>query len=97
MQVVLNAVVGASYVQLRTLQQRLHFARANVELQRETLALVVARNRAELAPDLEVRQAEFNLANTESALPGLEAAILLKCLLVLTFRLRLRFFDLKFL
>ncbi len=75
-QVVLSAVVGASYVQLRTLQQRLQFARANVELQRETLALVVARNLAELAPDLEVRQAEFNLAITESALPDLEAAIL---------------------
>lgn len=75
-QVILSSVVGTRYVQLRTLQQRLSFARANVELQRETLALVDARNVAELAPDLEVRQAEFNLAITESALPDLEAAIL---------------------
>lgn len=75
-QVVLSSVVGRSYIQLRTLQQRLLFARANVELQRETLALVEARNLAELAPDLEVRQAEFNLAITEAALPDLEAAIL---------------------
>jgi multidrug efflux system outer membrane protein len=73
--VVLYADVGSNYVLLRTLQERLRLARANVELQRETLDIVEARYRAELAPLLEVRQAELNLATTESTIPGLEAAI----------------------
>jgi multidrug efflux system outer membrane protein len=73
--VVLYADVGSNYVLLRTLQERLRLARANVELQRETLGIVEARYRAELAPLLEVRQAELNLATTESTIPGLEAAI----------------------
>jgi multidrug efflux system outer membrane protein len=73
--VVLYADVGSNYVLLRTLQERLRLASANVELQRETLDIVEARYRAELAPLLEVRQAELNLATTESTIPGLEAAI----------------------
>jgi multidrug efflux system outer membrane protein len=73
--VVLYADVGSNYVLLRTLQERLRLARANVELQRDTLDIVEARYRAELAPLLEVRQAELNLATTESTIPGLEAAI----------------------
>lgn len=73
--VVLYADVGSNYVLLRTLQERLRLARANVELQRETLGIVEARYRAELAPLLDVRQAQLNLATTESAIPGLEAAI----------------------
>jgi NodT family efflux transporter outer membrane factor (OMF) lipoprotein len=62
-------------VLLRALQERLRLALANVELQRETLKIVEARNKAELAPKLEVRQAELNLATTESAVPALQAAI----------------------
>jgi NodT family efflux transporter outer membrane factor (OMF) lipoprotein len=73
--VVLFADVGSNYLLLRALQERLRLALANVELQRETLKLVEARNKAELAPKLEVRQAELNLATTESAVPALQAAI----------------------
>ena len=72
--VVLLAEVGRNYVDLRTVDRRLALAEANVELQRETLELVKVRNRAELAPDLEVRQAELNLATTESVLPTLRLA-----------------------
>ena len=73
--VVTYADVGSTYIQLRTLQERLRLARANVTLQRETLELVRARNRAELAPELDVRQAELNLAVTEAAVPTIEASI----------------------
>ena len=73
--VVVYAQIGANYVLLRTLQERLRLAKANVRLQRETLALVEARNRAQLAPLLDVRQAELNLAVTESAVPSIEASI----------------------
>jgi len=73
--VVLYADIGSTYVQLRTLQRRVVLARANVALQRETLELVAARHRAELAPDLELRQAELNLASTEAVIPSLQAAL----------------------
>ncbi|WP_158657968.1 efflux transporter outer membrane subunit [Agarilytica rhodophyticola] len=73
--VITYADIGASYIQLRTLQTRLRLAKENVRLQQETLAIVYARNKAELAPDLEVRQAELNLAVTESFVPTIEAEI----------------------
>ena len=75
-QVVLYADVGSTYVELRKLQQRLRFARENVVAQRKTLRIVEARYKAELAPKLDLRQAELNLASTESSIPLLEAAIL---------------------
>jgi multidrug efflux system outer membrane protein len=74
--VVLYADIGSNYVQLRKLQQRLKFAISNVEAQRETLGIVEARYKAELAPALDLRQAELNLAITEAAIPALEAAII---------------------
>ena len=73
--VVVYADVGTAYVNLRALQERLRLAIANVDLQKETLALVAARNRAQLAPDSEVRQAELNVAVTESNVPDLRTAI----------------------
>ena len=73
--VLLNAQVASSYVFLRTLQERLRLANENVIRQQETLRLTESRNRAELAPDLDVEQARLNLATTESAVPLLEAAI----------------------
>ena len=72
--VVLYAEVARNYIQLRTLQERIRLAWANVEDQRQTLELVVTRERAGLAPKLDVRQAELNLATTESTIPTLEAA-----------------------
>ncbi|MEJ2604116.1 MAG: efflux transporter outer membrane subunit [Gammaproteobacteria bacterium] len=73
--VILNAEVAGGYVFLRTLQERLRLAEENVERQRETLRLVEARNRAELAPELEVQQARLNLATTEAAIPALKTAV----------------------
>jgi NodT family efflux transporter outer membrane factor (OMF) lipoprotein len=73
--VVLLADVSLSYVDLRTSQTRLRYARQNAELQRGTLALTRDRNRAGLAGDLDVRQAELNLARTESSIPRFEQAI----------------------
>ena len=73
--VILNAQVAGNYVFLRTLQERLRLAEENVARQQETLRLVEARNRAELAPDLDVEQARLNLASTESAVPSLQGAI----------------------
>jgi multidrug efflux system outer membrane protein len=77
--VVLYASVATSYVEVRSLQKRIRYAEANINAQAETLELVRARNRAGLVGDLDLREAELNLARTESFLPdlrqGLTAAI----------------------
>ena len=73
--VVLYAEVAINYVEVRALQKRITYAESNVRSQQETLELVLARNRAGLVGDLDVRQAELNLARTESALPLLRESL----------------------
>jgi multidrug efflux system outer membrane protein len=73
--VILLAEVAANYLDTRTLQARLEFARANVVAQRETLGLTRDRFNAGLTSGRDVAQAESNLANSEAAIPSLEAAL----------------------
>ena len=67
--VLLYAEVARYYVLVRTLQERLRFAQQNVQVQRDTLKLVTALKEAGLVPELDIHQAELNLAITESQLP----------------------------
>ena len=69
--VTLYAEVAATYVRARTFQARIASALGNVATQRRTLQLVRERRRAGLASDLEVAQAQLNLARTESSVPSL--------------------------
>jgi NodT family efflux transporter outer membrane factor (OMF) lipoprotein len=71
--VVLQADAASTYVQFRTLQQRLVYARGNVTMQEGTLKLTQDRLKAELTGELDVRQAELNLASTRALIPQLEA------------------------
>jgi multidrug efflux system outer membrane protein len=71
----LFAEVATTYIDLRTLQAEIAATLKNIELQRETLTLAQARLKYELASELEVRQAEANLATTRSQLPLLEAGL----------------------
>ncbi len=73
--VVLYAEVADTYVQIRTLQSRIVSALNNVRTQQGALQLTINRNRAGLAPDLDVRQAQLNLATTQSFVPTLRAAL----------------------
>ena len=73
--VTLYAEVAAAYVDVRTYQTRLAFARQNAELQRETVQLTRDRFNAGLVSGLDVAQAETNLASTESEIPVLETAL----------------------
>jgi NodT family efflux transporter outer membrane factor (OMF) lipoprotein len=73
--IILYAEVASSYIDVRTFQQRIKYAEANAEAQRKTLQLTRDRFKAEMAPELDVRQAELNLARTESAIPALEALL----------------------
>lgn len=71
--VLLNAQVALAYTDVRTSQDRINFTRGNIKSQRDALKLVEDRNKAGLASDLEVRQAELNLYRTEAFLPVLQA------------------------
>lgn len=74
-QVCLFAEVARQYTFLRSLQTRLTIAHDNARTQGTSLRLAEARVRAGVAPDLDVAQARFNLATTESTIPALRAAI----------------------
>jgi NodT family efflux transporter outer membrane factor (OMF) lipoprotein len=73
--VTLYADVGFTYVQVRALQDRIRYAEQNVRTQSGSLQLTADRNRAGLVGDLDVRQAELNLATTEAFIPTLRIAL----------------------
>src|SRR6185312_7594291 len=70
--VMLLSDVATSYVQYRTFQQRLEYARRNVEIQRGTFDLAKAKFDAGATTELDVAQAKSSLAQTESTIPALE-------------------------
>lgn len=71
----LAADVAASYILIRSLQERLGFARANAVLQAETLSLTETRFRAGAVSELDVSTARATLANTKALIPSLENAL----------------------
>jgi NodT family efflux transporter outer membrane factor (OMF) lipoprotein len=73
--VILMADVAANYVDVRTLQERIKYGRANVEAQAGSLQLTGDRFDAGLSPLTDVTQAEYNLANSQAAIPRLEARL----------------------
>ena len=73
--VILCAEVALNYVDARTLQQRIKSAESNVRTQQGSLLLAQARFKAEIAPQLDVYQAELNLARTESIIPTLKSSL----------------------
>jgi NodT family efflux transporter outer membrane factor (OMF) lipoprotein len=68
----LYAETALAYVNVRTSQERLRIAHANVEGQENTLKLTEDRFAAGLVSALDVAQAESNLANTYSLIPVIE-------------------------
>lgn len=74
-QVLLYAEIALNYVEVRTLQARIRFAEDNVEAQRGSLKITEARLKAEIAGEIDVRQAELNLARTESIIPTLRSSM----------------------
>jgi NodT family efflux transporter outer membrane factor (OMF) lipoprotein len=69
--VTLLADVATSYVQVRTYQQRIAYARHNVTLQQGSLALAEARLKQGKATALDVKQARSSVAQTEATIPPL--------------------------
>lgn len=71
----LVADVATSYIIIRSLEERLGYARANVTLQKETLELTEVRFRAGKVSELDVSTARATLANTQSLIPEFENAL----------------------
>ena len=75
MQSVLVAEVAREYIEVRAAQRRLAVARANIATQQDSVAISKSRFDAGLSSELDVKQAEAQLATTESTVPTLEAAV----------------------
>jgi NodT family efflux transporter outer membrane factor (OMF) lipoprotein len=67
--------VASNYVQMCTLQQRIEYLRANVELQQGVLGIAERRLKAGDTNALDAHQARSNLAQIQSQLPQLRLAL----------------------
>ncbi len=72
--VTMLAEVARNYIELRTAQARIAYAENNIATQQKTLELTQNLYQAEIVSELDVRQAEFNLANTKAEIPSLRTA-----------------------
>jgi NodT family efflux transporter outer membrane factor (OMF) lipoprotein len=64
--------VASNYVQYRTLERQIAYAKYNVDLQQQTLTIVEARFRAGTTGELDVHQSRSTLAQTQAGIPELE-------------------------
>ncbi len=69
--VLLLADTAETYVQIRVFQERLRYARRNVEIQRGSLKLAETRFKEGATSQLDVRQARSSLNQTEALVPPL--------------------------
>ncbi len=72
--VLLLAEVAQQYTNLRTAEQRLEYARKNVEDQQKSLGLADFKYRNGATTRLDVTQGQSNLSQTQAIIPPLEAA-----------------------
>ncbi len=73
--VALLAEAASAYVDLRTAQQQLAYARDNVETQKGSLTIAETKFEQGAANELDAKQALANLKNTEQLVPAFEARI----------------------
>lgn len=71
----LLAELGHNYLQLRGLQHELKIAQKNIQAQEEVLKISKARFDAGLVSELDVTQAQAQLASSQATVPDKEAAI----------------------
>ena len=70
----LTSEIGRQYVSLRTIQERLRVARANLKLQSETYDILKSRLDSGIGDELAVNQAKYNVEQTRASIPNLLAA-----------------------
>jgi NodT family efflux transporter outer membrane factor (OMF) lipoprotein len=71
--VVMLSEVATNYVQLRTFEQRLMYARENAATEAKSLEIVEVRREFGTADELDVHQAKASLAQTRATIPPLVA------------------------
>ena len=70
--VTLISEVASTYITIRELEKRIEVAEDNVELQQESFRIAKVRYEAGQTSELDMRQAETQLANTQSQVPALK-------------------------
>lgn len=73
--VTLTADVASTYITIRTFEEQIRIARANVEIQKESLRIAKVRYEEGETNLLDVEQALTELAQTEAQIPGLETSL----------------------
>ena len=73
--VTLTGDIAALYTSIRTLEERLAYARTNVDLQRQALNLANTRFKLGATSELDVQQAKGLLYNTEALIPALQLSL----------------------
>ena len=69
----LSSEIGSQYVELRTIQERMEVARANLKLQTETYEILKSRLDSGIGDELAVNQAKYNVEQTRASIPKLLA------------------------
>jgi NodT family efflux transporter outer membrane factor (OMF) lipoprotein len=73
--VTLLSDVATNYVLMRTTEQRIKYAKDNVDLQKKTVLVIEGRRDVGVARQLDVDQARSVLAQTEATIPPLEITL----------------------
>jgi len=73
--VTLVADVASTYVEVRTLQERIDVLKANINMQQEALRIAKVRFKEGKTTELDPQQARIDLGKTKSQLPSLEIAL----------------------
>lgn len=73
--VIMLSDVASTYVEIRTTQQRIRYAEANVKSQQGTFDRTIDLKEGGSADDLDVGRVESNLAQTEASIPPLKAQL----------------------
>jgi len=71
----LVAEVAATYVLMRTFEERLNVAHDNVRIQERSFRITSVRFRNGLVTELDVQQAKANLRNTQALIPQLQTGV----------------------
>ena len=70
--VIIYASVAESYIDYRTLQERIRVVQNNIDLQSQSVELTEGNLAAGLAPEIDVSQAKANLADSRAQVPSLQ-------------------------
>ncbi len=73
--VTLLADVATAYVQIRVTEERIEYAKQNIEIQRETYKVAESKQKAGTGLEVDTKQAIVLLRQTEATIPQLESSL----------------------